>query len=465
MEEVNASEGKSIESSLYITAMVPELSHQISIDDSSENSIICEKSHIFEEEAKIPAETQEEIFFEIQEEEKTPDEKPFEDVNLAETLKEPVLPVESPEETCDQIIEENEKKDVDKDKVSITKAKMIYEGIFGSNSYFVYEIHTWIDMENYKVNRRFKDFEWLYRVLKENYKGMSVPPLPAKTLPFMQDSRTAEIRKNQLEKCLEILLRHSTLKKSKQLYFFLTSHDLEFSKIKENMKIPSYTFKYNDLEDAIDQIISKIQAKMNQLFSLRILPFSKDLIKIDKYLTSLQIPSYSLSTAFLMVVNSHQKSNFTIESMHFTHSNDFHRAMQLQKHELADYENSILGISNHLCTETLKIEALKGAIEDYKNALKKYSELENLIERKALKAHKSIDDSERYLAEIEVITVEIKDIEKQVNCIEGNIKSDKIWFQAERDEQFEEIVNKVFEVNCRKAVKEEEFWLRQKHSL
>ncbi|OMJ76628.1 hypothetical protein SteCoe_23971 [Stentor coeruleus] len=463
MEEVNASEGKSMESSLYITAMVPELSHQISIEDSSENSIICEKSHIFEEDVKNPTETQEDALFELQEEEKTPEEKPFEDLNLTETLKEPVLPVVSPEETCDQIIEEDEKKD--EDKVLITKAKMVYEGIFGSNSYFVYEIHTWIDEENYKVNRRYRDFEWLYKVLKENYKGMSVPPLPSKTLPFMQDSRTADIRKNQLEKCLQILLRHGTLKKSKQLYFFLTSQDIEFSKIKENMKIPSYSFKYNDLEDAIDQIISKIQAKMNQLFSLRILPFSKDLVKIDKYLTSLQVPSYSLSTAFLMVVNSNQKSNFIIESMHFTHSNDFHRAMQLEKHELAEYENSIFNISNHLCTETLKIEALKGAIEDYKNALKKYSELETLIERKALKAHKSLDDSERYLAEIEAITVEIKDIEKQVSCIEGNIKSDKIWFQAERDEQFENIVNKVFEVNCRKAVKEEEFWLRQKHSL
>ncbi|OMJ92293.1 hypothetical protein SteCoe_4952 [Stentor coeruleus] len=464
MEEVNVSEGKSIENSLYITAMVPEFSNQISIDDSLENSFICEKSHILEENFKNPTETQEEILFELQEE-KILEEKPFEDVNLTETLKEPVLPVENPEEIYNQLIEEDEKKVIDKDKVLIKKAKMVYEGIFGSNSYFVYEIHTWIDEKNYKVNRRYKDFEWLYKVLKENYKGMSVPPLPKKTLPFMQDSRTAEIRKNKLEKCLEILLRHSTLKKSKQLYFFLTSHDLEFSKIKENMKIPSYSFKYNDLEDAIDQIISKIQAKMNQIFSLRILPFSKDLIKIDKYLTSLQVPSYSLSTAFLMVINSHRKSNFIIENMHFTHSNDFHRAMQIQKHEIVDYENSILCISNHLCTETLKIEALKGAIEDYKNALKKYSELETLIERKALKAYKSLDNSERYLAEIEMITLDIKKIEKQVNCIEGNIKNDKIWFQVERDEQFEDILNKVFEINWRKAVKEEEFWLRQKHSL
>ena len=460
MEEI-FSESKSPENSIYVTAAIPELGYhssqeiEVSVSLAMDNQIIQdEKAEIFEIDEKSEENSPKE--------EKKNEEKCWEDVNLAEASGEIILPIvcqeEYPEEKI-QIIE----KIIEQNSVSVKNGKFIHEGLLGMSSYYIYEIITVLQGEEFKANRRYKDFQWLYTTLKENYKGMSVPPLPPKRLSPFQDHLSNEQRRNQLEKCLEILLKHFALKNSKQLYVFLTYQDSEFQKIKENMRTVKVSFKYNNIEDAIDQIISKIQAKMNQIFSLRILPFSKDLVAIERYLTQIKITTYSLSIAFNMVQNAQQKTNVALENMHFSHSKSFYRTMQLHKHLIRGNDNELELIKHHFDEENLKIEALQGAIDDYKYALKKYSELEALIERKIIKARQHFDDTERYLIEIEDIKHKIKKLEGQVCNIEENIKNEKIWLQAERDEHLELILNKIFTLHKERYTKEEEFWLEKKH--
>ena len=56
-------------------------------------------------------------------------------------------------------------------------------------------------------------------------------------------------------------------------------------------------------------------------------------------------------------------------------------------------------------------------------------------------------------------------MEKSIVEIENNIKSEKIWFQAERDEHLESIVSSIFSLYKEKLSKEQDFWLEKKHEI
>lgn len=459
MEEVY-SENKSYENSLYVTANMLEIQHYESKEDNSENSFVCEEN---KEESEENEEKEEE-----NEEKGNDDEeivrKSWLDMNLTDSATGLVLPFVSYEEPPEEHFEETIEKSKDQNGVSVKKAKLVQSGLMGLTSYYIYEVTTTVNERLYKVTRRFKDFEWLYKVLKDNYKGMSVPPLPSKNHIFHK-SNSSETRRNQLEKVLEILLKHYIIKNSKQLHAFLTCEDSEFQKVKELMKPSPISFKYRDFEDAIDQIISKIQAKMNLIFSLRIMPFSQDLADIDRYLLYLQIPMYSLTSAFSMVLIYQQRANKVLEEMHFAHSNEFYRTMQLHKHLVSTNDGDLEKVTSHLTEENLKIEALRGAVNDYKSALRAYAELEALVERKLIKSRNSFDNVERYMDEIEKIKTDISELEDRVVKIENNIKNEKIWFQASRDEHFESVLDTILSLSTERLTKENSFWLEKKHEF
>ena len=132
---------------------------------------------------------------------------------------------------------------------------------------------------------------------------------------------------------------------------------------------------------------------------------------------------------------------------------------------VSDSDSELKNLNNHLQEENLKIEALKSAIDDYKAALKKYSELEVLVERKFAKARNNTDEVERYLTEIKNIKNDIFAIENEILKIENNIKNEKIWFQAERDEYLEWLLGKVCQLQRNRLIQEENFWLEKKHEI
>ena len=511
MEEV-VIDGFSPENSVYMTAMQPEFCRAISLDSDSKGqsseSVVFEDHKVFG--GSSSPKSQDFQLYDFPEQPppemipetttiindyltSTAQGKHFEDILLEETIKDPIRPLiikqeekekekggkEKEEEEEEErkievpvfgdnlLIIESDPKGVPEDKVKdsviIKSTKLVKSGLFGIGNYYVYEIVSLLKNEKFVVFRRFKDFEWLYETLKGCYRGLSIPPLPNKTLKLMQDASEAEIRKIQLEKILNMILKHSTLKKSQQIFLFLTTPNTDFSKVKESIRKPKGKFKYNDLEDAIDQIISKIQAKMNQIFHFRIVPFNKDLLAIQKYINTLEIPSLSLAHHFNAYLSNQEKTSSLLQGIHFLHNPNFSKNLQILKNSTIENFRELKVIKNQLSTENLKIEALQGALNDYKNILKKYLELEALVERKITKSYKSFEDSEKYLAEIENIKKEIKALEEETNTIEKNVKKEKIWFQADRDEKFENVIVGIVDANLKKACKEEEFWLNFKH--
>lgn len=496
MEEV-VLDSSCVENSIYVTAMPNEFTKAISLDDDEIKDHSSE-SVIFEEvQEDLPSPQNQDLRFSNEFPEQPPPEfmsnnyilqedyltstareKHFEDIQLEETLKFPIKPTYTEEEKKPENLETEEKHDISflstkekdpqikvKDSIMIKSTKLVKSGLFGINNYYIYEIVSNIKDQKFVVFRRFRDFEWLNSTLKESFKGLSIPPLPNKTIKFLQDASEAEIRRIQLEKILTILQTHSTLKKSQQLYMFLTVPDSDFAKVKETVKKPQGKFKYNDLEDAIDQIISKIQAKMNQIFHFRIIPFNKDLLEIQQYINTLEVPSYFISTHFDSNLSYQEKSSLLFQSIHSIQNSQFSKSMQILKNSMTENFRDLKLIRQQLNTENLKIEALQGALNDYKNILKKYSELEALMERKVRKSYRNVDDTEKYLVEIQRLKREINTLEAETNKIEKNVKEEKIWFQADRDEKFEQLVVKIVEVNLKKACKEEEFWLNFKHNV
>lgn len=496
MEEVSI-DCSSAENSVYVTAMPSEFVRAISLDDESKEhsseSVIFEdvdqedlpspRNQDFRLSSEFPEQPPPEFMSKnlvLQEDylTSTAREKHFEDIQLEETLKCPIKPIIIEEEKKSESFETEEKDDISllnikekdlqikvKDSSMIKSTKLVKSGLFGINNYYIYEIVSNIKDQKFVVFRRFRDFEWLYSTLKESFKGLSIPPLPNKTIKLLQDASEAEIRRIQLEKVLSILQTHSTLKKSQQLYMFLTVPDSDFAKVKETIKKPRGKFKYSDLEDAIDQIISKIQAKMNQIFHFRIIPFNKDLLEIQQYINTLEIPSYFISSHFDNNLLYQEKSCLLFQSLHSMHNSQFSKPMQVLKNSMTENFRDLKLIKQQLHTENLKIEALQGALNDYKNIMKRYSELEALIERKVRKSYRNFDDSEKYLVEIQGLKREICELEEETNRIERNVKEERIWFQAERDEKFEQLVVKIVESNLKKACKEEEFWLNFKHNV
>ena len=56
-------------------------------------------------------------------------------------------------------------------------------------------------------------------------------------------------------------------------------------------------------------------------------------------------------------------------------------------------------------------------------------------------------------------------IENEILKIENNIKNEKIWFQAERDEYLEWLLGKVCQLQRNRLIQEENFWLEKKHEI
>lgn len=268
---------ESPQGSVYATAQHPEFSGTVNIESECKNTLI--ESILFEEPYKIVMEIEDDKRFRnngFESDEQPPpnnfphnfkdsidDSQQFEDIKLEETLKEmisqiniesyqhvlldPIMHINQIEnfnpsypsnlsEKIDsfsddqpdeyelkdemdenkEIYENYEEKEIIKDNILMKSAKLIKSGIFGISNYYVYEILSYLNNKRFLVHRRYKDFEWLYEILKENFKGLCIPPLPCKTFKWLQDPSEAELRRSKLESVLILLLNHSTLRKSQQ---------------------------------------------------------------------------------------------------------------------------------------------------------------------------------------------------------------------------------------------------------
>lgn len=84
--------------------------------------------------------------------------------------------------------------------------------------------------ENYqfKVNRRFSDFEWLSKTLIIKYPGYIIPEIPEKNFLAninFEKSEFIEARRKDLEGFLEKLLEHKYLRNAEEVRSFLVDNE------------------------------------------------------------------------------------------------------------------------------------------------------------------------------------------------------------------------------------------------
>ena len=143
---------------------------------------------------------------------------------------------------CQKITEINELNKCENLMVKVESFQKV-EGKLFSKSYIVYIVTT--SPLNFKVKRRFSDFEWLRQTIANVYGYCAIPTIPRKNRIGGDDFEEAFLRKRlrTFEKFLGYLMIHPVLKHLKVVYEFLSiENDSEFHKIKKNyekMKQPA----------------------------------------------------------------------------------------------------------------------------------------------------------------------------------------------------------------------------------
>ena len=113
------------------------------------------------------------------------------------------------------------------------------EGKLFSKSYVTYLITTM--PFNWKVKRRFSDFEWLQQILASHYNYCLIPPIPKKKKNLNKivtdkfDKAFLKKRSRKFEKFLSYLINDPILKNTKMVYEFLSiKKEEDFQKMKKS---------------------------------------------------------------------------------------------------------------------------------------------------------------------------------------------------------------------------------------
>ena len=121
-------------------------------------------------------------------------------------------------------------------KIVVSSPEKIDNGIF-SKSYINYLITTF--PFNYRVRRRYSDFEWLRNALLVLYPGNIIPPIPRKKYNVVDrfNEIGTEKRKKGLEIFLNYLLNDSLIRNCSLLEDFLKLNEENFNNKKKNLKL------------------------------------------------------------------------------------------------------------------------------------------------------------------------------------------------------------------------------------
>ena len=132
-------------------------------------------------------------------------------------------------------------------KIEVTVGEKVSGKMF-SKAYMTYLITT--SPLNYKVNRRYSDFEWLRQTLLHLYSSNLIPPIPKKTKMGKNkfDEGYLIKRTRTLERFLNLLMQDPILKESLIIQDFLKIEDYrqfeESKKLYHNIKIPQNLTEY-----------------------------------------------------------------------------------------------------------------------------------------------------------------------------------------------------------------------------
>ena len=149
-----------------------------------------------------------------------------------------------------------EKSPLNDKKVTITinNPKAVEASIFKSN-YITYEVFT--DNTEWRVTRRYSDFDWLRQTLKRIHPGLYCPPLPGKKLGSRRFENDFVVKRMKyLNKFINDIVENEIFKASEILISFLSINDREQFELKkklfDSIKTPERVEEYYSLDGKIN---------------------------------------------------------------------------------------------------------------------------------------------------------------------------------------------------------------------
>jgi len=170
-------------------------------------------------------------------------------------------------------------------KVEITLGEKI-PGTFFTKAYQTYIIS--IPLLNFKVVRRYTDFEWFRQILINLFPGKVIPPIPKKNKlggdRFNEEFLLKRIR--TLEKFFALLLKDQGIKTSQVFYDFISIEEVnafnDKKKYYNTIKLPQNLKDYKSLNGKLDVKIDEIREETYQNIKSQIDKSQELLSKLNK---------------------------------------------------------------------------------------------------------------------------------------------------------------------------------------
>ncbi|CAG9323263.1 unnamed protein product [Blepharisma stoltei] len=336
----------------------------------------------------------------------------------------------------------------------------VSSGWFGSSSYYLYPIMTRFKGCVYNVKRRFSDLDWMHNLLVVKYKGFIIPPRPDKKYINNTDDKFIEERRIQMEKYLNIILRHPILCSSSPFRVFTQSSNEKFETDKAQAEASQDTMEYRNFEDMYDKVMAKVQNKFQVLFAQKILPFSKEISIIEDKIERMDAPVQALSEAFLIWTQRQKETSKSLAGISMPENPELARLMQ--RFSLVHQENlsELHSLSLEIHEEQLRLEGLKLAVSSYKSMIDEYSQQETLISRKLAKHRASADDdtASRYLSEIQLAQDTLDKLNETLSGIEKNIIQENTSFDEDRGKHILKTIISICSQQNSYYEEEKKFW-------
>ena len=277
-------------------------------------------------------------------------------------------------------------------KVEITLGEK-NPGTFFSKAYQTYIIS--IPLLNFKVVRRYTDFEWFRQILINLFPGRVIPPIPKKNKlggdRFKEEFLLKRIR--TLEKFFALLLKDQSIKTSQVFYDFISIEEVnafnDKKKYYNTIKLPQNLKDYKSLDGKLDVKIDEIREETYQNIKSHIDKSQELLSKLNKQIKLLN------NELIAVVTRLNDISKCCEELFSNSVDNNARDKIKISYYELADmfklWSNALKNINTvanvdireyfKFSRNTLKsIKELINTAEIYKNNY--YKSKRNLIAKK-----------------------------------------------------------------------------------
>uniref|UniRef100_A0A6B2L816 PX domain-containing protein n=1 Tax=Arcella intermedia TaxID=1963864 RepID=A0A6B2L816_9EUKA len=201
------------------------------------------------------------------------------------------------------------------------------------------------------IKRRYKEFFWLHQKLNEEYKHIIIPPIPEKSIDFMNrfNFEFLEGRCKLLQKFLHCVINHKELKTSTSLSTFLSNQDLETSSA-------NLSSSFSTLGKSVSSAVP------GQYSNIEVDPWYDDmkvyLSKFEKYCNAFQIPI----TAIIK-----QQKELIDSIRQFAEALNQFSQFERQNEDVPSKQNGILDLCGKTLEEISKV--MSGVTESYAELL------------------------------------------------------------------------------------------------